>query len=271
MKCCSPSVWIRPTRNMEQSRKVKHMKKKIWTLICICLLATPLTACEKEDVAEKVYAEMNGAEVTGQDIKDSGQQYVDMLNAYDDAMLSQQLEQVSSTENATAYQEIAAWLEAKKDEGEFVEYGAFDITEANGTLTIEQELIFENRSLMYTRVAEADTLTLQSANFEKVYSIGEKMSKAGMNTLMGMGVVFAVLILISLIIYCFRIIPYLQNRKKNQAAQIPEQGDKVVEQIAQKEEQLQDDLELVAVISAAIAAATGSTTNDFVVRSIKRR
>ena len=32
-----------------------------------------------------------------------------------------------------------------------------------------------------------------------------------------------------------------------------------------------DDLELVAVISAAIAAATGSSTDDFVVRSIKRR
>ena len=32
-----------------------------------------------------------------------------------------------------------------------------------------------------------------------------------------------------------------------------------------------DDLELVAVIAAAIAAATGSSTDDFVVRSIKRR
>ena len=32
-----------------------------------------------------------------------------------------------------------------------------------------------------------------------------------------------------------------------------------------------DDLELVAVIAAAIAAATGTSTDDFVVRSIKRR
>ena len=32
-----------------------------------------------------------------------------------------------------------------------------------------------------------------------------------------------------------------------------------------------DDTELVAVISAAIAAATGTSTDGFVVRSIKRR
>ena len=40
----------------------------------------------------------------------------------------------------------------------------------------------------------------------------------------------------------------------------------VVEEVSQT-----DDLELVAVIAAAIAAATGTSTDDFVVRSIKRR
>ena len=34
---------------------------------------------------------------------------------------------------------------------------------------------------------------------------------------------------------------------------------------------LTDDLELVAVISAAIAASTGTSTDSFVVRSINRR
>ena len=40
---------------------------------------------------------------------------------------------------------------------------------------------------------------------------------------------------------------------------------------AQAEENLADDGELVAVIAAAIAAAEGTTTDGFVVRSIKRR
>ena len=50
-------------------------------------------------------------------------------------------------------------------------------------------------------------------------------------------------------------------------------ADPVVEQIEQREEtsQLTDDLELVAVISAAIAAAEGTSADGFVVRSIHRR
>lgn len=39
----------------------------------------------------------------------------------------------------------------------------------------------------------------------------------------------------------------------------------------EREEELSDSLELVAVISAAIAASTGRPTESFVVRSIRRR
>ena len=43
-----------------------------------------------------------------------------------------------------------------------------------------------------------------------------------------------------------------------------------ISQITAKEEEELNDLELVAVIAAAIAAATGSSTDDFVVRSIRK-
>ena len=148
-----------------------------------------------------------------------------------------------------------------------------NLTESNKTMVMEQILNYTNRDLSFTVVFDTttDTPELTSMTFDKVYSLGEKMGKAGMNTLMGMGTVFVILILISIIIYAFRIIPYLQNKKKNAADATVAKEDKVVEQIAQKEELVQDDLELVAVISAAIAAATGSSTDGFVVRSIKRR
>ena len=48
--------------------------------------------------------------------------------------------------------------------------------------------------------------------------------------------------------------------------------DQVVTQIEQREEQQSmDDTELIAVIAAAIAASEGTSTSDFVVRSINRR
>lgn len=103
------------------------------------------------------------------------------------------------------------------------------------------------------------------------------MQEAGLNTLMGMAVVFSALIFISLVIRLFGLIPTLQAKrkaKKEEAAKASASVgiDNAVEQIAANEENLADDLELVAVITAAIAAFEGSAPSDgLVVRSIRRR
>lgn len=122
-------------------------------------------------------------------------------------------------------------------------------------------------------------LKLESAALNPVSTMGELMGKAALNTLIGMGTVFCVLILISLIISCFGIIPKIQEsaaRKKAAAKGSQEVSgiDNAVTQIEELEavEEQTDDLELVAVIAAAIAAAEGAVSTDgFVVRSIRRR
>ena len=82
-------------------------------------------------------------------------------------------------------------------------------------LTYEQrkadlEIVFNKKSVA------------QSVTVNPEYSLGEILAKAGMNTLLGMGTVFAVLILISLIIYCFNFIPNIQakfGKKKEEKAE----------------------------------------------------
>lgn len=105
-------------------------------------------------------------------------------------------------------------------------------------------------------------------------SISESLTSAALNTLMGMGTVFAVLILIALLISLFGFIPKIQNAmsKKKDKKSNDASVDNTIAQIIEKEEdELSDDLELVAVISAAIAAYEGSASTDgFVVRSIKK-
>lgn len=130
------------------------------------------------------------------------------------------------------------------------------------------ELIFSNDMF----------LTLEGGSLNAVSTMGDLMEKAALNTLIGMGTVFIVLILISLIIACFGFIPKLQATfaKKETEKQINTEGiNNAVAQIAQQEETQEDatdDTELVAVIAAAIAAFEGSTnTEGFVVRSIRRR
>ena len=100
-------------------------------------------------------------------------------------------------------------------------------------------------------------------------SLGEMMQRAALNTVMGMGTVFVVLIIISLIISLFGFIGKAQNRKAKEApvqaaAEIP-----VSEEIP--DENLTDDLELVAVIAAAIAASEDVSADSLVVRSIRRK
>lgn len=113
-----------------------------------------------------------------------------------------------------------------------------------------------------------------------VYSKTELMKQAGMNTLLGMGTVFIVLIFISFIISLFKFLPALfakkpkiEDLKKEEskpaapakaAAPAPVAGN------------LMNDAELVAVITAAIYAAEGQAGNGavskdkLVVRSIRR-
>jgi sodium pump decarboxylase gamma subunit len=102
-------------------------------------------------------------------------------------------------------------------------------------------------------------------------STGEKLENAGLNTLLGMGMAFAILIIISLIISLFPIL-FNGNRKKKESDQ--EITQKAIEnttaQIADKED-VSNDAELVAVIAAAIAAYEGSgSTDGFRVRSIRK-
>ena len=105
--------------------------------------------------------------------------------------------------------------------------------------------------------------------FAQAADMKTRIQNALMNTVLGMGTVFVMLIAIALIIYCFKIIPVIQKKfakKAEPAAEAPK-----VAPVAAAPVQETDDLELVAVIAAAIAAATGTSTDDFVVRSIKRR
>jgi sodium pump decarboxylase gamma subunit len=119
-------------------------------------------------------------------------------------------------------------------------------------------------------------LTMESCTLNVDESFGSLMGRAALNTLIGMGTVFIVLILISLIISLFGYIPKLQESfsKKNTVAEAPAAAPAVAAPVVEEDEELSDDSELVAVISAAIAAYEESTggagVEGFQVRSIKR-
>lgn len=103
------------------------------------------------------------------------------------------------------------------------------------------------------------------------YDMSELMTKAALNTVLGMGTVFAVLILISILISSFNLIPKIQKKfqKKPELEETSQAAVQTAPVTTVKEE---DDTELIAVIAAAIAASEGAASADgYVVRSIFRR
>ena len=109
-----------------------------------------------------------------------------------------------------------------------------------------------------------------SISFAPRYTTGERMERAALNTVIGMGTVFIVLIFISLLIYCFRFINIFENKMKKSEKPAEEASAPAAVPVEEPAEDLTDDRELVAVITAAIAASEGVPADGLVVRSIKR-
>lgn len=151
----------------------------------------------------------------------------------------------------------------------------FAINEQNGELAVTEVIQFEDRKVNITSTFEESDngYIMTSLSFDPIYSMGEKMEQAALNTVMGMGTVFAVLIFISAIISLFKFIPSIidllvkiRNQKK-----IKKQQPESKASVPVVEQPVSDDAELIAVIAAAIAASENTTTDGFVVRSIRKR
>lgn len=236
------------------------IKKKLLLIVSLCLLAVGVFGCGSDENAtyNGYTADQLAANNTG--ILD------ELVSMSDDdlAMYQNMQDQI----DAATLKVINNWVDIKDEVGDFVDYGEVAVTQANGTTTVEQTASFTNRDIKVTFVYDKD-MQVEDITIDKVYSLSETMVKAAMNTAMGMGTVFVMLIIISLIISCFTFINKAQNKAENKkaaAAPAPAVTAAPAPAVPQT-----DDLELVAVIAAAIAAATGTSTDDFVVRSIKRR
>lgn len=238
------------------------MKKKLLLIVSLCLIAAGVFGCGSD--ANATY---NGYTVDQLSANNTGI-LDELMNMSDEDLLMYM--SYGDQMDASTMKVINSWTEVKDEVGDFVSYGEVVVTQANGTTTVEQTADFTGRDIKVTFVYDKD-MNVEDINLDKVYSLGETMIKAAMNTAMGMGTVFVMLIIISLIISCFTLVNKAQKKAEAKKAANAPAPAAVPAATAAVEVPQTDDLELVAVIAAAIAAATGSSTDDFVVRSIKRR
>ena len=131
---------------------------------------------------------------------------------------------------------------------------------------LEMLQLLYDKSLIIGEIAKEMNLPASSAAFH-----AKILEKAGLNTVLGMGTVFVVLIFLAFLISLIKYIPPFVEKFTKKSPQPVQTATPVVAETAEEDTEYVDDLELVAVITAAIAAQTGTSTDGFVVRSIRRR
>lgn len=261
--------------------------KKFLALVCMITCIFGLTACGSEEISEsKAMYEADKLQYAQQL---ATERVVPLLVSYMDDDMAESLDIYTAEEisvliandenlNIDGYvmqTAIESFHSAKDSMGNVTGIAGATAEIDDDTIIVDVEVTGEKKNATAEVIISNDLfMKVESVALNPINSMGELMGKAALNTLIGMGTVFAVLILISLIISCFKAIPTIQA-KLTKKKEEPKSGvDNAVTQIAVQEEVTEetDDLELVAVIAAAIAASEGAASTDgFVVRSIRRR
>lgn len=253
------------------------MKKKISLLLCALILVLGLVGCSGENATFSKTDEGTMKESVEFIISNFSQmQEVDLeqFKSISEFQLDYTMMQTGLKVSGESFVGmINSWQAGEQECGEYISHGDFVIEKTNDGVVVSTLAQYAERDATISFSFD-EKLDMKSMDVSAKFSIGEILTKAGLNTLLGMGTVFAVLIFLALLIDWIKYIPMLIDKmlKKNEAPveeKVVVEDAAVVEQTAVVEET--DNLELIAVITAAIAAQEGTSTGGFVVRSIRRR
>ncbi len=236
--------------------------KKLLAILGVITCMVGLCACGQEETK----AQASGAD--DEMLLQYGETTVQQM----DTIVSQgAIEQYAA--DPIIYNGLLDWQSALEDIGTFEGTNGGSVEMGDEEIVISINILGSDHDAVMDIVFAADMSAYQGISTNVKYSTGENMGRAAMNTLIGMGTVFVVLIIISLIISAFSVIPKLEAKMKKSKEQPSAQPVKAAAPAAAPvvEEELSDDTELVAVIAAAVAAYEGSgSTDGFVVRSIRK-
>ena len=245
------------------------MKKKLIFFTCCILCMFLLTACGGAAASDEMYGSY-----TADDLEMRAESLADELTAMSaedilQAQLYYQMYGSQEEDGEMLAQLLTDWGDVVNSCGEYSGYGDFSVVKSGKTVTATLPIHFSKRDAELVFVYNAFDMELTAINVNMIYSLGETMQKAGLNTIMGILTVFVILVLISLLISCFKVIPMIEAKLSAGQEQPVEASPETLEEVRAQEAEA-DDRELIAVIAAAIAASTGTSTDSFVVRSIRR-
>ncbi|MDO4345244.1 MAG: OadG family transporter subunit [Eubacteriales bacterium] len=246
---------------------------------------TTEAAAETTEASEAAQAASSEEQAVGEDgliaddraaLESYAVESINMITSMTDDQIQEILHPSSilSIPQASVVTSVESWNDAKEELGELGDVKEHEITVTDDIISIASTCEFANGEGVVTTILDRDTLTMDSMSFaQENTSLAKTMQEAAMNTVMGIGIVFLVLLFLSFLIGQFKHIAKLEEsfKKKSEPAAAPKAAPAPAPVApAAPVEEAADDGELVAVIAAAIAAAEGTSPDGFVVRSIKR-
>ncbi|MCR5649804.1 MAG: OadG family protein [Lachnospiraceae bacterium] len=260
---------------------MKNIVKKSLIISCVLILGVLTFGCAKKgedlEISDAATAASTGI-INGISTMDAS--YKDQLLAMEPGEIEDFFKQYGYSIDGKAFLSgVSGYMDAVDEMG-----GVMDISEpvmASTEKDITATFIVKGQkrgAKIVVTMNERNKIESITTNCD--YTFAENLEKAGLNTLLGMGTTFVILIFLSLIISLFKFIPDLQEGfAKKKAGPAAAAVDNTISQIIEKEEAV-DDNELIAVITAAIAAYEGASGSagsvspsgdGFVVRSIRKR
>lgn len=243
--------------------------KKFLLVLCTLAFALSMTACTKQE--EEVTPVMEASS-----LESSVSTLIDSLSQLSD----EELESYTSSRDKMSRTMAEAWLSAEEEAGEFVSAPeTYEITNYEDYSSVTGTMQFADRDATLTveigyEDDDATEMGYLAFRINPIYSKGELLTQAAQNTLMGMGSVFVILIILVYLIKGLgkvtEVLNNMSNKNNKAAAAVSAPAPVPAAPAVAEEEELVDDLELVAVITAAIAASENTSTDGLVVRSIKR-
>ena len=252
------------------------MKKKISLLLCVLVMTFSFVGCSEEKVSATDKETLQAsAEVFISSFSQMADEDLESFKEVSDFQLNYiMMSNYLPVTGENFITIINSWQAAEKECGSYVSHGDYEVKATNDGYEVSTTAEYEKREATILFVFD-ENMNVESMDVSAKFAMKEILTKAGLNTLLGMGTVFVVLIFLAFLISLMKYIPNLMDmfagKETTEAKQV------ISEPVVQKEEpvvavtEYVDDLELVAVITAAIAAQEGTTTDGFVVRSIRRR
>lgn len=246
-------------------KKKKMISKQLLSILCMVVFIIMFSGCSQTNNTQMDSSQ----EIENKDtITSTAEDYLSAWNDLDIDSVFEQYEDQLGNEEKALYQ---SWKDIKDQIGAYKEISdkSYSKTDDNTTI-VTLHAQYEKKSIDFSVSIDSSGQITEQPSVEIYTTMSEKLQKAGINTVMSIAIVFIVLMFISFIIYLLKYVPGLLGLEKKDTAPVMEAAP-VVEKV--EEENLTDDTELVAVITAAIMASMGSEApaDGLMISSIKRR